>query len=215
MYLAIDTSTGTGVALVSANGEIRASRVLTDTRRHVEVVGTFIQEVLAETGTTAAQISAVAAGMGPGPFTGLRIGIAAARAFGQGANIPVIPLVSHDALALEWYENGGTGELLVTTDARRRELYWSRYSGLDAAGIPVREAGPALARPEDLDIAETERLGTAGTAPHRVDAVGIPAGSLGILAQRVRAAGRPGAEDEALYLRPPDIAAQGPRKRVS
>ncbi|WP_187977434.1 tRNA (adenosine(37)-N6)-threonylcarbamoyltransferase complex dimerization subunit type 1 TsaB [Mycetocola sp. JXN-3] len=215
MFLAIDTSTGTGVALVDGTGKIRASRVLEDTRRHVEVVGTFIQEVLSETGTAPAQVTAVAAGMGPGPFTGLRIGIAAARAFGQGAHIPVIPLVSHDALALEWYENGGTGELLVTTDARRRELYWSRYTGLDTDGIPVRVAGPSLDRPDDLDAAETARLADGTAAPHRVDAAGIPAGALGVLALRVQTTGREHAADEALYLRPPDIAAQGPRKRVS
>lgn len=205
MYLAIDTSTGTSVAVVSAAGEIRASRLLPETMRHAEVVGTYILEVLAETGVSPRELSGVISGMGPGPFTGLRIGIAAARAFGQGAGIPVLPLISHDAVALEWYDAGGTGELLVTTDARRRELYWSRYSGLDAHGIPVRLAGPGLAVPAEI----------ADGAGHRIDAEGISAGALGILAGRIHAAGAAFAADEPLYLRSPDIAAAGPKKRVS
>lgn len=205
MFLAIDTSTGTSVALVDSAGVIRSSRLLPDTMRHVEVVGTFIQEVLEECGVAPAQLNAVVAGMGPGPFTGLRIGIAAARAFGLGAGIPVVPLISHDAVALEWYRNGGSGDVQVRTDARRREFYWSSYSGIDAEGIPVRTAGPGLGRPDDLPTPTGELL----------TATGVSAGYLGILAVALSDAGREGAADEALYIRPPDIYPTGPKKRVT
>lgn len=220
MYLAIDTSTGTSVALVAPDGRALATRALPETMRHAEVVGTFIQEVLEEGGVAPRELSAVVAGMGPGPFTGLRIGIAAARAFGLGAGIPVHPLVSHDAVALEWYLAGGTGELLVVTDARRRELYWSSYTGLGADGIPARAAGPGLARPEDVPASPA--------APGaRLDAESVPAAALGALAARIDALGVRGAldaldaraagwaADEPLYLRSPDIAQAGPKKRVT
>lgn len=205
MFLAIDTSTGTSVALVDGTGVIRASRLLPDTRRHVEVVGTFIQEVLEETGTAPKELDAIIAGMGPGPFTGLRIGIAAARAFGQGSGVPVRPLISHDAVALEWYRNGGSGDLQVRTDARRREFYWSTYSGIDADGIPVRADGPGLARPDDLPAVTGALL----------VAEGVSAGYLGILAGLLTRTGRAFAADEALYIRPPDIYPAAQKKRVT
>ena len=88
--------------------------------------------------------------MGPGPFTGLRVGIAAAKAFAFGAGRPLIPVVSHDAVAFERYSAGHTGALLVVTDARRRELYWTAYSGVDANGLPCGSRAPGLSRPDEL-----------------------------------------------------------------
>ncbi|MEO8907340.1 MAG: tRNA (adenosine(37)-N6)-threonylcarbamoyltransferase complex dimerization subunit type 1 TsaB, partial [Microbacteriaceae bacterium] len=142
MLLAIDTSAGSSVAVVDRERGVLADRSVDDTMRHAEVIGSLIQDCLAEARVTVAELSAVAAGMGPGPFTGLRVGIAAARVFALGAGIPVVPLVSHDAVAFERYRLGHTGALLVVTDARRREVYWSAYRGLDEAGIPVRSDGP-------------------------------------------------------------------------
>jgi tRNA threonylcarbamoyl adenosine modification protein YeaZ len=143
--------------------------------------------------------------MGPGPFTGLRVGIAAARAFAFGSGKPVVPVVSHDAVAF-----GSIEPVLVVADARRREVYWSAYSGSDDAGLPVRVLGPALARPEELEDAVT------GYATYRrVDATGVSAGSLGMLAESMYANGRSFATSEALYLRSPDVTISAGPKRVS
>ena len=150
MLLAIDTSAGTSVAVVDRDRGTIASRSETGTRSHAEVIGTLIADCLAQSEVPIAALSGVAVGMGPGPFTGLRVGIAAAQAFALGAGKPLVRVVSHDAVAFGRYQQGFAGRLLVVTDARRREVYWSAYSGADAAGIPQRVGEPGLSRPDDL-----------------------------------------------------------------
>jgi tRNA threonylcarbamoyl adenosine modification protein YeaZ len=204
VLLAIDSSTGTSVAVVDRDGGILAEHAVDDTMRHAEVVGALIRDTLGDAGVVAADLSAVACGMGPGPFTGLRIGIAAARAFAFGAGKRIVPLVSHDAVAFAWYSAGNSGELLVATDARRRELYWSAYAGATENGLPIRSAGPALAEPHDVPQARGVR----------VDANAVSAGSLGMLAELTWAAGASFAADEPLYLRSPDVTMSA-RKRVT
>jgi tRNA threonylcarbamoyl adenosine modification protein YeaZ len=204
VLLAIDSSTGTSVAVVDRDGGILAEQAVDDTMRHAEVVGALIRDTLSAAGVSAADLSAVACGMGPGPFTGLRIGIAAARAFAFGAGKPVVPLVSHDAVAFAWYAAGNSGDLLVATDARRRELYWSAYTGTTVHGLPIRSAGPGLAAAEDVP---------PGTGM-RIDADAVSAGSLGMLAELTWAAGAGFAADEPLYLRSPDVTMSS-RKRVT
>ena len=205
MLLAIDTSAGTSVAVVDRDLGILAQADEVDTRRHAEVIGNLIERVLAESGVSPRELSGVVEGMGPGPFTGLRVGIAAARAFAFGIGKPVVPLISHDALALDLRE-----PLLVVTDARRREVAWSSYAPGDELGLPVRVAGPHLAFPADL---ETDVAGYSGY--HRLDAATIPAGALGMLGERLFAAGRGFGPSEPLYLRPPDVTPSSGPKRVS
>lgn len=205
MLLAIDTSAGTSVAVVDRDRGILAQADEADTRRHAEVIGTLIERVLAEAGVAPHELSGVVAGMGPGPFTGLRVGIAAARAFAFGIGKPVVPLISHDALALDLRE-----PLLVVTDARRREVAWSSYAVGDALGLPVRVAGPLLAEPAELESA-VEGYGDY----RRLDAATIPAGPLGMLGERLFAAGRAFGPSEPLYLRPPDVTPSSGPKRVS
>jgi tRNA threonylcarbamoyl adenosine modification protein YeaZ len=202
VLLAIDTSAGTSVAVVDREGGILAEESVSDTRRHAEVIGTSIAAVLERSGVAPHELSGVVAGMGPGPFTGLRVGIAAARAFALGIGRPVVPLVSHDAVAL-----GRDAPTLVVTDARRREVAWSCYDAPDELGLPVRRTGPSLARPDELD---TVVEGYAGL--ERVDATQISAGALGMLAERLFAAERPFAPDEALYLRAPDVTLSTPKR---
>ena len=198
MLLAIDTSAGTSVAVVDRDRGILAQADEMDTRRHAEVIGTLIERVLAEAAVAPHELSGVVAGMGPGPFTGLRVGIAAARAFAFGIGKPVVPLISHDALAL------------VVTDARRREVAWSSYATGDAVGLPVRVAGPQLAEPAALESA------VEGYRDYRrLDAATIPAGPLGMLGERLFAAGRAFGPSEPLYLRPPDVTQSSGPKRVS
>jgi tRNA threonylcarbamoyl adenosine modification protein YeaZ len=205
MLLAIDTSAGTSAAVVDRDGGILAERSQSDTMRHAEVIGELIDAVLGESGVAVEALSGVVAGMGPGPFTGLRVGIAAAKAFAFGARKPLIPVVSHDAVAFERYGAGHEGGLLVVTDARRRELYWSAYVGVDEAGLPVREDGPGLAKPDALPHPRLERF----------DAQTVSAGALGMLAELLYANGRKFPADEPLYLRSPDVTLSSGPKRVS
>lgn len=211
MLLAIDTSAGTSVAVVDRTHGVLAERGVADTMRHAEVIGGLIQECLTEADVPVSALSGVVGGMGPGPFTGLRVGIVAARVFALGINRPLVPVVSHDAIAYGHYRTGHTGPLLVVTDARRREVYWSAYSEADAHGLPVRIGEPALAKPADLLEDDFVHAGLP-----RLDAATISAGDLGMVAELAFAAGRPFAADEALYLRSPDVTVSknGP-KRVS
>ncbi|KQW07991.1 tRNA threonylcarbamoyladenosine biosynthesis protein TsaB [Leifsonia sp. Root4] len=221
MLLAIDTSAGTSVAIVDRDAGILAERSVADTMRHAEVIGGMIQECLAASGTSRGALSGVVAGMGPGPFTGLRVGIAAARTFALALGKPLVPVVSHDAIAFAHY--GGrfatTGTpvdapLLVVTDARRRELYWSAYSGVDALGLPVRRGGPGLAKPDEVSTSVLDGLAFAGDV-ERLDAAEVSAGALGMFAELSFAAGRPFAADEPLYLRSPDVMISTGPKRVT
>ena len=201
MLLAIDTSAGSSVAVVDLAGGILAQEDEADTRRHAEVIGTLILGALERAGVAPDELSGVVAGMGPGPFTGLRVGIAAARAFAVGIGRPLVPVASHDALALDASE-----PVAVVTDARRRELAWSTYAGSDELGLPVRVAGPALAPAAEIEAA------IAGF--RRIDAPVIPAGALGMLAERLHAAGRPFGTAEPLYLRAPDVTLPAAPKPV-
>ena len=211
MLLAIDTSAGTSVAVVDLTHGVLAERGVADTMRHAEVVGRLIQECLTEAAIPVSALSGVVGGMGHGPFTGLRVGIAAARVFALGIDRPLVPVVSHDAIAYGAYRTGHTGPLLVVTDARRREVYWSAYSGADAQHLPARIGPPTLAKPAELLEADFVHA-----ALPRLDAATISAGDLGMVAELAFAAGRPFAADEALYLRSPDVTVSknGP-KRVS
>ena len=210
MLLAIDTSAGTSVAVVDHDRGVLAEHGVHDTMRHAEVVGPLIERCLGEAGVSVAELSGVVGGMGPGPFTGLRVGIAAARVFALGASRPLVPVISHDAIAFGHYRRGHTGPLLVVTDARRREVYWSAFGGTDAQGLPVRLAAPGLAQPPALLEAQWE----FGELP-RLDAATVSAGDLGLLAELQFAEHRPLAANEALYLRSPDAVLPTTRKRVS
>jgi len=209
MLLAIDTSAGTSVAIVQA-GAILAERAVEDTRRHAEVIGSLIAECMSEAGVAVSQLSGVAVGMGPGPFTGLRVGIAAANAFALGASKLVLRVVSHDALACDYFASGGTGHLLVSTDARRRERYWSLYSGVDEFALPMRVAEPGLNRPEDLATAVTDYDSYV-----RRDCDWVSAASIGLLAERLAEQGREFSGAAPLYLRSPDATPSAGLKRVS
>ncbi|MFT4135433.1 tRNA (adenosine(37)-N6)-threonylcarbamoyltransferase complex dimerization subunit type 1 TsaB [Microbacterium sp.] len=204
MILGIDTSIGTAVAVVDLDGAVRAEAASADPRGHAEVIGTLIADALATAGVTPAEITHVAVGMGPGPFTGLRVGIAAARAFALGRGIPVVPVVSHDAAALA---RGDAAEpFAVVTDARRREVAFSVYA---PGSQPRRMRGPELAARsgevaiDGLVLAE-EELTTAISA---ADLARVAAG-------RIAAGEQDAAASEPLYLRAPDVTIPAARKKV-
>jgi len=176
MILAIDTSIGTSVAVVGDDGSVLAQRASADPRGHAEAIGTFIAEALWEAGASADDVEAVAVGMGPGAYTGLRVGIAAARAFAFGCGIRVLPVPSHDAIR----EALGLGDdVAIATPAGRRGHYVSTDGVL---ALTHDDPGPA----------------------RRVDLV--DAAALARVALRRRAAGAPTGPEQPLYLREPDIS---------
>jgi tRNA threonylcarbamoyladenosine biosynthesis protein TsaB len=220
VILGIDTSLGTAVAVVEPDGVVRADAASENPLGHAEVIGELLQRALAEAahgpiGATAAAgpvpLTHVACGMGPGPFTGLRVGIAAARAFALGRSLPVVAVPSHDAAALGILLADPFAEperFAVVTDARRREFAYSVYDGADDDGLPVRVAGPALTPRDGID----EVLAAHGAA--RRDVTAIPAAMVAFAAARAVAAGRTLAEGEPLYLRAPDVTLRTTPKKV-
>lgn len=190
MLLAIDTSAGSSVAVVDA-GRVLGHAEEPGTRRHAELIDVLLRAALAQAGIVPGDIDGVVAGMGPGPFTGLRVGVAAARAFAFGTGSALYPVVSHDAIA--W---AAPDQVLVVTDARRREVAWSVYD----PGV-VRLAGPALAmRDGGLDAVAAEH-----PAARRIDAATVSAASLGLVAEMLLEQGRELGPTEPLYLRAPDV----------
>lgn len=202
VILAIDTAIGTSVAL-GAGGEI-VECSSEDPRGHAEVIGTLMSEVFAEAGVSPTQVTHVTAGMGPGPFTGLRVGIAAAHAFAAGRGLTLLPLVSHDAAALELLEAGATSEVRVVQDAKRRELFVTEYASLDWAGVPVRTRSSFLVPREGYE-----------EAPNDAWPAAISAARLVQVAARKLTAGSDFEPDQALYLRQPDVKLPGAPKAVS
>ena len=209
MLLAIDTSAGTAVAAVAGDGRVLAERSTADTRRHAEVIGPFLAEVLAgadaAAGGDADPLTGVVTGIGPGPFTGLRVGIAAARAVAIARGVPLLPVPSHDAVALDLIEGGvAAGRFCVVTDARRREVAVTEY----AASLPV----PSVVRSARLE----PRLGFApdeGVVLYEVTE--IPATALAHVAAARLAVGSTFPEPQPLYLRAPDVTMPAGPKRVT
>jgi tRNA threonylcarbamoyl adenosine modification protein YeaZ len=157
MVLAIDTATPAVTAgVVRLEGSECATlgeRVTVGARAHAERLTPNVLAALADAALTMADLDAVVVGCGPGPFTGLRAGMATAAAYGHALDIPVHGVCSLDAI-------GGrtTGDALVVTDARRREVYWARYRD------GVRIDGPAVNAPADVDPG-TARV-VAGSPDH-------------------------------------------------
>lgn len=119
-----------------------AEKIIPDTRHHNELLTPAVQEVLVIAGKAFADLTAVVVGCGPGPFTGLRVGMASAAAFGDALGIPVHGVCSLDAIA----QRIPADTVLVATDARRREVYWATYHNLTRTDGPNVQA-PAMVTP--------------------------------------------------------------------
>jgi tRNA threonylcarbamoyl adenosine modification protein YeaZ len=149
VILAIDTATPAvtaGVVRRDADQiEVLAERVTLDARAHAEQLTPNALAALADAGLSVGDLDAVVVGCGPGPFTGLRVGMATAAAYGHALGVPVHGVCSLDAIGVHT-----TGDALVVTDARRREVYWARYRD------GVRIDGPAVNAPADVPGADEE-----------------------------------------------------------
>ena len=170
VVVALDTSSAASVAVV-ADDRVEAEWAQSRARRHAELLGSALTDVLKQ----APEPELVAIGVGPAPFTGMRAGIASGLGFAVGRGLRTVGVRSHDGLALAVYEQlradgedvGGV-RILVASDARRREVYWAEYAGLDEDGLPVLAEGPDVAKPADL--AELKGLGPADSSdPSRTD----------------------------------------------
>lgn len=197
IVLALDTSTPAVTAGLVRRDDLSvlAERVTVDPRAHAERLTPNVLAALADAGLTMADLDGVVVGCGPGPFTGLRAGMATAAAYGHALGIPVHGVCSLDAIGVRT-----TGDALVVTDARRREVYWARYRD------GVRTHGPAVSAPADVDPGAAAAV--AGS-PEHAGLFGLPVcePSCPTPAGLVAAVADWSADPEplvALYLRRPD-----------
>lgn len=199
LVLAIDTATPAVTAAVVRRDDtgiaVAGQRVRVDARAHAELLTPNVLASVAEADLRMADLDAVVVGCGPGPFTGLRVGMATAAAYGHALGVPVHGVCSLDAIGVLT-----TGEVLVATDARRREVYWARYRD------GVRVEGPEVGAAADIAVGAADRVagppevaagfGLPGIEPHYPTAAGL-----------VAAVGNWAAEPGPLlplYLRRPD-----------
>jgi tRNA threonylcarbamoyl adenosine modification protein YeaZ len=209
LVLALDTATPTLVAGVGRwsaehGTEVLAERAVPSGNRHAELLTPAISDALADAGMRMGDLEAVVTGLGPGPFTGLRVGVVTAAALADALGLPVVGVCSLDAI--------GSGARTVVTDARRKETYWATY-----AADGTRLIGPSVDKPADVTLPEpvvgdpafAERLGAPVTAAD-VTTAGL-----------LRAAGPQLADPSSagpllpLYLRRPDATPPAAIKAVS
>jgi tRNA threonylcarbamoyladenosine biosynthesis protein TsaB len=220
VLLAFDTATPAVTVALHDGERVVVSHTQVDARRHGELLAPGITAVLDEAWVPRHEVTAVAVGVGPGPFTGLRVGLVTARTLGLALGIPVYGVCTLDVLAaqaVEWAVDGAvggepvTGPFLVTTDARRKEVYWATY---DEAGH--RLDGPHVDRP--ADVATDAPVVGAGARLYP-DAFGHAVGpehpDARVLAGIVCGERAELLDPEPLYLRRPDVAAPSRPKRVS
>lgn len=209
LLLALDTATSAVSVAVSHDGEVLAERSVPQARRHAELLAPLVVEVLAAAGVERTDLTAVAVGVGPGPFTGLRVGIVTARTLGAVLGIPVLGVCSLDSIALA---SGLAGAFRVATDARRREVYWAAYDTVD--GSLRRVDGPSVDKPADVP-GEGPVAGEGSTVYAEVFPDGRdPASPSAAAICRWVHAGLPTLDPAPLYLRRPDAAEPGARKSV-
>lgn len=207
MILGFDTATPRVTVALWADGRVVGHSDSDEAMRHGEDLGPGIAHALAEAGATRSDLSAIAVGVGPGPFTGLRVGLVTARTLAWTLGIPVHGVCTLDVIA------GGVDalpEFAVATDARRKEVYFARYRD------GVRVEGPVVDKPEtlatDLVVAGQGAVLYPEAFPRSLE-VGFPdAGTLCRLVAEQRVEVLP---PEPLYLRRPDAVAPGQPKRVT
>ncbi|MFK0243690.1 tRNA (adenosine(37)-N6)-threonylcarbamoyltransferase complex dimerization subunit type 1 TsaB [Amycolatopsis azurea] len=218
LVMAIDTSTPAVTAgLVALDGdalEPRGDRVTVDPRAHGELITPHALEAVKAAGVTLRDLDAIVCGVGPGPFTGLRAGMATAASLAHALGIPAYPVCSLDAIAADVAP--GEAPFLVLTDARRREVYWAAY-----AADGSRTDGPHVQRPAGLET--TIKVAAGDGALLYADALGVqpieprfpsPAGLVKAAREAIQGGEEP-APLTPLYLRRPDAVEPAARKKVT
>lgn len=219
MLLAFDTSSAAvTVALADpVTGATIASSSTVDALRHGELLAPAIAEALAVGGVSPRELTKIAVGVGPGPFTGLRVGLVTARTMGEVLGIEVAGVCSLDVLARQ---SSLQLPVAVATDARRKEIYWALYDGPAADGSRRRLEGPAVDKPADVAhvLAGLPVIGRGAVLYGEVlgletsDVVEYP--SAEVLALGVATGTLPIVAPDPLYLRRPDVTMSGGPKSV-
>lgn len=211
MLLTFDTASPSVTVALLDDDQVLVELVSERTMRHGEQLAPLIEDALRRAGVVRQDLTAVGVGVGPGPYTGLRVGLVTARTLAAVLDVPVYGVCSLDALAVEAVDSGAVdGAFVVATDARRKEVFLASY---DADG--ARSDGPVVDRPAAVatDVAVVGEGGVLypESFPHRVGPVRPSAGWLGraIVGERVELL-----DPDPLYLRRPDAEVPGTPKRA-
>lgn len=205
LLLALDTATPAVTVAVCDDSGVLADSTVVDARRHGELLAPGIAAVLAAAGIDRRDLTDLAVGVGPGPFTGLRVGVMTARTLGAVLAIPVHGMCSLDVLA---FESGLEGTYRVASDARRREVYWAAYEGRR------RIEGPHVARPGDAAWAGPTVGAGAQLYPEAFPDGRGPALPSATGLCRYLLSGLATTEPHPMYLRRPDAVEATARKSV-
>ncbi|MGW5739479.1 MULTISPECIES: tRNA (adenosine(37)-N6)-threonylcarbamoyltransferase complex dimerization subunit type 1 TsaB [Streptomyces] len=204
LLLALDTATPAVTVALHDGSSVVAASSQVDARRHGELLLPAVDRVLAEAGLGLDAVTGIVVGVGPGPYTGLRVGLMTADTFGLVLGVPVHGVCTLDGLAYESGVEGGP--FVVATDARRKEVYWARY-----ADPRTRLTEAAVDRPADIadEVAGLPAVGAGAvlypeTFPDARAPEHVSAASLASLAAERLAAGEELAAPRPLYLRRPD-----------
>ncbi|MEU0954820.1 tRNA (adenosine(37)-N6)-threonylcarbamoyltransferase complex dimerization subunit type 1 TsaB [Streptomyces niveus] len=205
LLLAVDTATPAVTVALHDGVSVLAAESQVDARRHGELLLPAVHRVFDRAGLALGAVTDLVVGVGPGPYTGLRVGLVTAAAFGSTLGVPVHGLCTLDGLA---YAAGLDEPFVVATDARRKEVYWARY-----ADSRTRLTEPAVDRPADIaaELAGLPVVGAGGALyPDAFPDARTP-GHQSAAALASLAAGRLAAGDTdgflpplPLYLRRPD-----------
>jgi tRNA threonylcarbamoyl adenosine modification protein YeaZ len=201
--LAIDTSVGVSVAILRSSGELTQSKAV-DHGMQGELTAELISKVVSDSGLKIEEITDVVVGVGPGPFTGLRVGLVTASVFAHARNIPIHGICSLDAIAFDYAK-----PCVVVTDARRKELYWARYED-------KRIGEPQVSKPEDLfaQFPNTEFVGPGAQIYPDVISGKVLELKAGSLAKLFAAKTAQLVDVSPMYLRKPDAVEPTTRKSV-
>ncbi|WP_433649048.1 tRNA (adenosine(37)-N6)-threonylcarbamoyltransferase complex dimerization subunit type 1 TsaB [Micromonospora zamorensis] len=222
LVLVVDSSTPAVTAAlveVSADDVVsRAHRCTVDARAHGELLAPQVDAVLADADARPRDLSAIVAGLGPGPFTGLRVGLVTAATMGQVLGIPTYGVCSLDAIG---YPAASGDPVLAASDARRKELYWAVYDGAGQRIVGPEVSTPSVAAARARELGATIAVGDGAhryaeilDLPVRVEPRYPDATVLALLAaERIRSAA-PSERLTPLYLRRPDAVAATGRKPV-
>ena len=224
LLLALDTSAAATVALLNDDAVV-GRFASADTRSHAEVLAPAVHRILSDAGVAGTELDAVVAGVGPGPFTGLRAGLVTARMLAFVWGVPLHGVMSLDALAFDAAAGGAVSAgsaFLAGTDARRGEVYWAAYRAPSQPGaLPELLDGPHVGSASSLPVGQRLVGRAASLYPDDVD--GVPsfaasdpdAASLARVARLRLLAGAPLRDTSPLYLRESDAQVPGPRKRAT
>jgi tRNA threonylcarbamoyl adenosine modification protein YeaZ len=229
LLLALDTATPAVTVALHDGTRVLAESTAHDPRRHGELLAPAIETVLRQAGASRTDLTDVVAGTGPGPFTGLRVGLVTARTLAAALSLRLHGVGTLDALAFHaWAQvpDALKGGFLVATDARRKEVYWARYAPADAAGAAgvQRVEGPTVSRPADV---RTEGLPVVGRGAllYPAELLAAPdaeplgpldpsAAAVATYTAQLLAAGATLDQIEPQYLRRPDVTMSAAHKSV-